>query len=148
MTLEEVFDIARSKRYLVVSTVNEFRAPEAALMGFALTQAKEIVFDTLSTSRKAVNLERDPAAALVIGWDDNMSLQIEGKRADRSAMTWRAPRRLISKNGRTVAHARIGPASLTLSCSRSGYDTPTIPELRWSRSSSSKRRIPGSRPLP
>ena len=48
-------------------------------MGFALTQAKEIVFDTLSTSRKAVNLARNPAAALVIGWDDNISLQIEGR---------------------------------------------------------------------
>jgi general stress protein 26 len=78
MTLEEVFDIAKSKRYLVVSTVNEAGAAEAALMGFALTQAKEIVFDTLSTSRKAVNLERNPAAAVVIGWDDNISLQIEG----------------------------------------------------------------------
>jgi pyridoxine/pyridoxamine 5'-phosphate oxidase len=78
MTLEEVFDIAKTKRYLVVSTVNESGAPEAALMGFALTQAKEIVFDTLSTSRKAVNLARYPAAALVIGWDDSVSLQIEG----------------------------------------------------------------------
>ncbi len=78
MTLEEVFDIAKRKRFLVVSTVNESGAPEAALMGFALTQAKEIVFDTLSTSRKAVNLARNPAAALVIGWDDNISLQIEG----------------------------------------------------------------------
>jgi pyridoxine/pyridoxamine 5'-phosphate oxidase len=78
MTLEEVFDIAKTKRYLVVSTVNESGAPEAALMGFALTQAKEVVFDTLSTSRKAVNLARNPAAALVIGWDDNISLQIEG----------------------------------------------------------------------
>ncbi len=78
MTLEEVFDIAKSKRYLVVSTVNESSAPEAALMGFALTQAKEIVFDTLSTSRKAVNLARNPATALVIGWDENVSLQIEG----------------------------------------------------------------------
>ena len=78
MTLEEVFDIAKQKRFLVVSTVNESGAPEAALMGFALTQAKEIVFDTLSTSRKAVNLARNPAAALVIGWDDNISLQIEG----------------------------------------------------------------------
>ena len=29
MTLEEVFDIARRKRYLVVSTVNESGAPEA-----------------------------------------------------------------------------------------------------------------------
>ncbi len=78
MTLEEVFDIAKSKRYLVVSSANESGAPEAALMGFALTQANEFVFDTLSTSRKVVNLARNPAAALVIGWDDNISLQIEG----------------------------------------------------------------------
>jgi pyridoxine/pyridoxamine 5'-phosphate oxidase len=78
MTLEQVFDIARRKRYLVVSSVNESGAPEAALMGFALTQANEVVFDTLSTSRKAVNLARSPSAALVIGWDDNISLQIEG----------------------------------------------------------------------
>jgi pyridoxine/pyridoxamine 5'-phosphate oxidase len=79
MTLEEVFDIAKTKRYLVVSTVNEAGAPEAALMGFAWTQANEVVFDTLSTSRKAVNLGRNPAAALVIGWDENVSLQIEGE---------------------------------------------------------------------
>jgi pyridoxine/pyridoxamine 5'-phosphate oxidase len=78
MTLEQIFNIARSKRYLIVSTVNESGAPEAALMGFALTQANEVVFDTLSTSRKAVNLARNPAAALVIGWDENVSLQIEG----------------------------------------------------------------------
>ena len=78
MTLEEVFDIAKTKRYLIVSTVNESGAPEAALMGFALTQANEVVFDTLASSRKAVNLARNPAAALVIGWDDNISLQIEG----------------------------------------------------------------------
>jgi pyridoxine/pyridoxamine 5'-phosphate oxidase len=78
MTLEEIFDIAKRKRFLVVSTVNESGAPEAALMGFALTEAKEVVFDTMSTSRKAVNLARNSAAALVIGWDDNISLQIEG----------------------------------------------------------------------
>ena len=78
MTLEEVFDIARRKRYLVVSTVGESGAPESALMGFAITPANEIVFDTMATSRKAVNLKRNSNAALVIGWDDNVSLQIEG----------------------------------------------------------------------
>ena len=78
MTLEEVFDIAKRKRFLVVSTVNEAGAPEAALMGFAVTPSNEIVFDTLASSRKAVNLARNAAAALVIGWDDNVSLQIEG----------------------------------------------------------------------
>jgi pyridoxine/pyridoxamine 5'-phosphate oxidase len=78
MTLEDVFDIARRKRFLVVSTVNESGAPEAALMGFALTQANEIVFDTLSTSRKALNLVSNSGAALVVDWDDGISLQIEG----------------------------------------------------------------------
>ena len=78
MTLEEVFDIAKRKRFLVVSTVNESGAPEAALMGFAVTEENEIVFDTLASSRKVVNLADNPAAALVIGWDDDISLQIEG----------------------------------------------------------------------
>lgn len=78
MTLEEIFNITRRKRYLVVSTVNKSGAPEAALMGFALTEANEFVFDTLSTSRKAVNLASNPAIALVVGWEDNVSLQIEG----------------------------------------------------------------------
>jgi len=78
MTPQQIFDIARSKRYLIVSTVNESGAPEAALMGFAWTEANEVVFDTLSTSRKAANLIRNPATALVIGWEENVSLQIEG----------------------------------------------------------------------
>jgi pyridoxine/pyridoxamine 5'-phosphate oxidase len=78
MTLEEIFGIARSKRYLIVSTVNDSGDPEAALMGFAWTETNEVVFDTLSTSRKAANLASNPTAALVIGWDDNISLQIEG----------------------------------------------------------------------
>src|ERR1700756_1059162 len=73
MTLEQAFDIAKRKRFLVVSTVDHSGAPEAALMGFALTPANEIGFDTLASSRKAVNLVRNPAAALVIGWDDNIS---------------------------------------------------------------------------
>ena len=78
MTLEEVFDIVRRKRFAVVSTVHDSGAPEAALVGFALTPENEIVFDTLSTDRKAVNLAQRPAAALVVGWDDNISIQIEG----------------------------------------------------------------------
>jgi len=63
---------------MVVSTVNSVGGPEAALMGFACTQQNEFVFDTLSTSRKAINLAGRPATALVIGWDDSISVQIEG----------------------------------------------------------------------
>ena len=78
MKLEEVFDIVRQKRFAVVSTVDNSVAPEAALVGFALTERNEIVFDTLGSSRKAVNIAHQPAAALVIGWDNDITVQIEG----------------------------------------------------------------------
>ena len=78
MKLEEVFDIIRRKRLAVVSTVHDSGAPEAALVGFALTERDEVVFDTLGSSRKAVNIVRRPAAALVIGWENDTSIQIEG----------------------------------------------------------------------
>jgi pyridoxine/pyridoxamine 5'-phosphate oxidase len=78
MKLEEVFDIVRQKRFAVVSTVHDSGAPEAALVGFALTGRNEVVFDTLGSSRKAVNIASRPAAALVIGWDNDISIQIEG----------------------------------------------------------------------
>jgi len=78
MKLEEVFDIVRGKRLAVVSTVHDSGAPEAALVGFALTARNEVVFDTLGSSRKAVNIAREPAAALVIGWDNDITVQIEG----------------------------------------------------------------------
>jgi len=78
MKIEEVFDIVRRKRLAVVSTVHDSGAPEAALVGFALTDRNEVVFDTLGSSRKAVNIANRPAAALVIGWENDISIQIEG----------------------------------------------------------------------
>jgi hypothetical protein len=78
MKLEEVFDIVRQKRLAVVSTVDDSTAPEAALVGFALTERNEIVFDTLGSSRKAINIASRAATALVIGWDNDITIQIEG----------------------------------------------------------------------
>ena len=80
-------------------------------MGFALTEANEIVFDTLAASRKAVNLARNPNAALVIGWDDQISLQIEGPARRPAGDDLAPPRPPISMPGRTAAPARPGPTS-------------------------------------
>ncbi len=91
MKLEEVFDIVRRKRLAVVSTVDDSVAPEAALVGFALTERNEVVFDTLGTSRKAVNIARRAATALVIGWDNDITVQID------TPMTNRDPRRPPSR---------------------------------------------------
>lgn len=41
--------------------------PQAAVVGIAVSDAFEIVFDTVETTRKARNLRRDPRLALVVG---------------------------------------------------------------------------------
>jgi general stress protein 26 len=78
MTLDGVFDFLRSKRLGVIATVDAAGAPEAALVGFAVTPDRRLVFDTSANSRKALNLATRPEAAFVVGWDDEISVQIEG----------------------------------------------------------------------
>jgi pyridoxine/pyridoxamine 5'-phosphate oxidase len=78
MTLDAVFDFIRGKRLGVVATADPSGAPEAALVGFALTLDRRLVFDTSATSRKAINLAARPQVAFVVGWDDPISVQIEG----------------------------------------------------------------------
>ena len=53
-------------------------APQAAVVGIAVTDTLDIIFDTLSNSRKYANIIADPRVALVIGWDAEQTAQIEG----------------------------------------------------------------------
>ena len=48
------------------------------MVGFAISDALEIVFDTVTNTRKYANLARDPRIALVVGWDHDVTAQIEG----------------------------------------------------------------------
>jgi hypothetical protein len=52
--------------------------PQSALVGIAVTQELEIVFDTLNSSRKYRNLIQRPSCSLVIGWDGEQTVQYEG----------------------------------------------------------------------
>lgn len=47
-------------------------------MGVTATDQGEIVFDTVASSRKYANLTRNGRVALVIGWDDEQTVQLEG----------------------------------------------------------------------
>jgi pyridoxine/pyridoxamine 5'-phosphate oxidase len=78
MDIEAVFHVLRQKRPAVIATSDAAGTPACALVGIAVTPDNEIAFDTLCTTRKARNLAARPAAALVVGWDDEVSVQIEG----------------------------------------------------------------------
>jgi pyridoxine/pyridoxamine 5'-phosphate oxidase len=74
----ELLAFLRKHRYAVEACTTANGAPQAAVVGVAVSDELEIVFDTLGTTRKAQNLRRDPRIALVVGWDDEQTVQLEG----------------------------------------------------------------------
>jgi len=91
LTKAELYAFMARQRYGVVATVQPDGATESALVGIAVSPELEIYFDTLGTTRKAKNLRRDPRISMVIGWDNEQSVQLEGiadepKGADLAAL--------------------------------------------------------------
>jgi len=78
MTRAELLAFLRRHKLAVVSTVAAGGAPQAAVVGVAFTDDLEIVFDTLGDTRKAANLRRDARVAVVVGWDEEQTAQLEG----------------------------------------------------------------------
>ena len=81
----ELLAFLRAHRYAVEASVSRDTGAQAAVVGIAVLDTFEIVFDTIATSRKARNLEEDPRIALVIGGldgDEESTVQYEGV-ADR-----------------------------------------------------------------
>ena len=63
----------------VVSTTGRDGKPEAALVGIAVSGNLDIIFDTLKTSRKYHNILSDRRVAIVVGWDNETTVQFEGE---------------------------------------------------------------------
>jgi pyridoxine/pyridoxamine 5'-phosphate oxidase len=78
VTRAELLQFIRRHRYAVQASVAADGVPQAAVVGIAVTDELEIVFDTLATTRKAHNLRRAPRIALVVGWDEEQTAQLEG----------------------------------------------------------------------
>ena len=81
MTRDALLQFMRSEKYAVQATVSPEGRPQAAVVGIAVSDRFEIVFDTLASSRKAPNLRANPAVAQVIGGTrggDERTVQYEG----------------------------------------------------------------------
>ena len=77
----ELLRFMRTHRLAVEASCTPGGGAQAALVGIAVTDAFEIVFDTLATTRKAQNLRASPRAAFVLGgWGaaDERTVQFEG----------------------------------------------------------------------
>jgi general stress protein 26 len=78
VTKELIYQFINQQKLGVVSTANPENKPEAAVVGIAVSANLEIIFDTIKTSRKYLNILRQPEVALVIGWDEEITVQFEG----------------------------------------------------------------------
>ena len=81
MDPRQLLDFLRQHRLAVESSVSVADCPQAAVVGFAVTDELEIIFDTLQSTRKAQNVRRNSQVALVIGgWNagDERTVQFEG----------------------------------------------------------------------
>jgi pyridoxine/pyridoxamine 5'-phosphate oxidase len=64
---DKLLAFMRQELYAVQASVSVRGAPQAAIVGIVVSDRFEVFFDTLTSSRKAVNLRHNSAAALVIG---------------------------------------------------------------------------------
>ena len=71
MDSQSLLTFIRAHRWAIEATSSPGNEPQAAIIGIAVTEELELVFDTLASSRKAANLRANPRIALVIGgWND------------------------------------------------------------------------------
>ena len=78
MTKNFIYNYIRQQKLAIIATIAKDNSPEAALVGIAVTEDLEIVFDTVNTSRKYQNILQNPLVAMVIGWDNETTIQYEG----------------------------------------------------------------------
>ena len=78
MNRTDLIMFLHEQKWAVQASVGPGSAPQAAVIGVAVTDRLELVFDTLGDTRKAANLRANPLIALVVGWDDGQTVQLQG----------------------------------------------------------------------
>lgn len=80
MTAFDLLAFMDSHTLAVQASVSPSGSPQAAVVGFVVTERFEMFFDTIDSTRKAVNLRRNASVAFLIGGMDGneRTVQYEG----------------------------------------------------------------------
>ena len=77
MRRADILAYMRASKFAVVGTIGP-NGPQGALVGVAVTDDFEIIFDTVRDSRKHRNLEINSRASVTFSGPDEQTLQFEG----------------------------------------------------------------------
>ena len=75
---QKILEVFSQHSLAVIATADKHGKPESALVGFNHLHSLEIIFGTFLTFRKYKNLLSNPQVAFVIGWDHQVTVQVEG----------------------------------------------------------------------
>lgn len=81
MGRRELLEFLQSHALAVQSSVSEAGIPQAAVIGYAVNDEFEFIFDTLDSTRKVTNLRKNPNISLTIGGStlgDERTVQCNG----------------------------------------------------------------------
>ena len=78
MSSEELCAYLARRRLGVLSSTGPQGEAQSALVGYAVTPELELIFDTVTSTRKYPNLVERPRCSFVIGWDAEQTVQYEG----------------------------------------------------------------------
>jgi uncharacterized pyridoxamine 5'-phosphate oxidase family protein len=140
VTPRDLAEFIRKQPWAIEATVSENGSPQAAVIGVVVSDALELFFDTLASSRKCRNLRHDARVAFVIGWDDARTLQLEGTADEPSGSDLerlkalyfaRFPDGLERAKTDDLAYFRVRPTWARLSDFRGA--TPNIVEIDVTR---------------
>ncbi|MEO6761422.1 MAG: pyridoxamine 5'-phosphate oxidase family protein [Candidatus Saccharimonadales bacterium] len=67
-----------ARHNMVLSTVDGEGRSESAVVGFGATNKLQLVFGTAGSTRKAQNIATNKDVSVVIGWDNQGTIQYEG----------------------------------------------------------------------
>jgi general stress protein 26 len=78
LTPTQLLSYMRAQPWAIEASVTPQNAPQAAVIRVAVTDRWELLFDTVTQSRKHQNLVKNPRIAFVIGGEHERSVQYEG----------------------------------------------------------------------
>lgn len=77
MTRSDVLAFLRTQKLGVVASVTADGQPQSAVVGYAVSDDFELVFDTLGDTRKAQNLRARPKVSFTM-WSGERTVQLDG----------------------------------------------------------------------
>jgi len=77
MKKNEILDFVKTNNLAVIATADTNGKPEAAVVEFGELKDLTIIIDLLDTSRKYKNLKDNKNVAVVIGWDNEITVQMD-----------------------------------------------------------------------